>query len=56
MILLVLKKKLVQKHLVETNIKNNQVRELPTHLKFDNSKLEATVLDYCDRNDVSITT
>jgi len=42
------------KILVENNLKNNQVRELPTHLKFDNSKLEATVLDYCDRSDVSL--
>ena len=27
---------------------------IPSHLKFDNSKLEATVLDYCDRDDVGI--
>jgi hypothetical protein len=25
---------------------------IPYHLKFDSSKLEATVLDYCDRDDV----
>jgi len=42
------------KALVENNIKNNQVTEIPSHLKFDNSKLEATVLDYCDRDDVSL--
>jgi small subunit ribosomal protein S4 len=40
--------------LVQTNIKNNQTRDLPAHLKFDNSKLEATVLDYCDRNDLGL--
>jgi small subunit ribosomal protein S4 len=40
------------KNLVENNIKNNQVAAIPAHLKFDNSKLEATVLDYCDRSDV----
>ena len=42
------------KTLIENNVKNNQVRELPNHLKFDNSNLEATVLDYCDRSDVSL--
>jgi len=46
------KEKTSSKNLVENNIKNNQVTNIPAHLKFDNSKLEATVLDYCDRNDV----
>lgn len=46
------KEKTSSKNLVENNIKNNQVTDIPAHLKFDNSKLEATVLDYCDRNDV----
>jgi small subunit ribosomal protein S4 len=40
------------KSLVENNIRKNPVSEIPSHLKFDNAKLEATVLDYCDRNDV----
>jgi hypothetical protein len=44
----VLKKKVRQSNLVENNIKNNQVSGIPSHLKFDSSKLEATVLDYCD--------
>ena len=48
------KEKQASKSLVENNLKNNQVREIPAHLKFDNSKLEATVLDYCDRADVSL--
>jgi small subunit ribosomal protein S4 len=48
------KEKSSSKTLVENNIKNNQVTEIPAHLKFDNSKLEATVLDYCDRNDVEL--
>ena len=48
------KEKSTSKNLVENNIKNNQVRELPNHLKFDASNLEATVLDYCDRSDVSL--
>ncbi len=42
------------KALVKNNIENNQVNDLPVHLKFDKSKLEATVLDYCDRNDISL--
>ncbi len=40
------------KNLVETNIKNNLIADVPSHLRFDNSKLEATILDYCERNDV----
>ncbi len=48
------KEKNSSKTLVETNIKKNQIREIPAHLKFDPSKLEATVLDYCDRADVSL--
>ena len=35
-------------------IKNNQVSDIPAHLKFDSAKLEGKVLDYCDRNDVSL--
>nr|YP_009497103.1 ribosomal protein S4 [Psammoneis obaidii]AWT39816.1 ribosomal protein S4 [Psammoneis obaidii] len=41
-------------NLIKDNLKNNQNNELPSHLKFDNSKLEATVLNYCDRNDVTV--
>jgi small subunit ribosomal protein S4 len=46
--------KVSAKILIENSIKNNQVKSLPGHLKFDSSKLEATVLDYCDRNDISL--
>ena len=49
-----IKEKSTSKNLVEANIKNNQKTDLPYHLKFDNSKLEATVLDYCDRNDIPL--
>ncbi len=52
--LISIKEKSTSKNLVENNIKNTQVTDIPTHLKFDNSKLEATVLDYCDRNDVGL--
>jgi small subunit ribosomal protein S4 len=39
---------------IEKNIKSNQITDLPAHVKFDNSKLEATVLDFCDRDDVAL--
>jgi len=42
------------KNLVENNIKNAQVTDIPAHLKFESSKLEGTILDYCDRNDLSL--
>ena len=46
--------KVASKNLISTNIKNNQKNDLPYNLKFDAEKLEAVVLDYCDRNDVSV--
>jgi small subunit ribosomal protein S4 len=49
-----IKDKSSSKTLIENNIKNNQVNNIPAHLKFDSSKLEATVLDYCDRDDVAL--
>jgi small subunit ribosomal protein S4 len=48
------KDKSSSKTLIENNIKNNPVKNIPAHLKFDSSTLEAKVLDYCDRNDVSL--
>jgi small subunit ribosomal protein S4 len=49
-----IKDKSTSKNLIESNIKNNQVNNIPAHLKFDSSKLEATVLDYCDRDDIAL--
>lgn len=49
-----IKQKSSSKNVIETNLKANKKPDLPTHLKFDESKLEATVLDYCDRNDVGL--
>jgi small subunit ribosomal protein S4 len=49
-----IKQKSSSKNVVATNLKENKKPDLPTHLKFDESKLEATVLDYCDRNDVGL--
>ena len=48
------KKKNISKNLVTNNLKNNQKNEIPFHLKFDNSKLEATILDYCDRDNIPL--
>lgn len=48
------KEKNSSKTLVETNIKNSQFTNLSSHLKFDTSKLEAKILDYCDRNDIAL--
>lgn len=48
------KEKSTSKNLVENNLKSSQVMTIPGHLKFDNTKLEAKVLDYCDRNDVGL--
>ena len=49
-----IKQKNSSKNLVETNFEKNKKPELPGHLKFDVTKLEATILDYCDRNDVGL--
>lgn len=46
------KEKSTSKILIVNNIKNNPRSEIPYNLKFDNSKLEATVLNYCDRTDL----
>jgi small subunit ribosomal protein S4 len=48
------KERTSSKTLVENNIKNSQLTSLSSHLKFDNSKLEAKILDYCDRNDIAL--
>lgn len=48
------KEKIRSKTLIQNNIQNNQIKNLPSHLNFDSSKLEATVLDYCNRNDVGL--
>lgn len=42
------------KTLIENNLKDSQFNEIPVNLKFDSSKLEATILDYCDRYDVAL--
>ena len=49
-----IKEKSTSKVFIENNIKKNQVKDIPAHLNFDNSKFEAKILDYCDRNDLSL--
>lgn len=48
------KKKTTSKKLVTNNLKKNQLGEIPFNLKFDASKLEATVLDYCEKDDIKL--
>ena len=48
------KEKTTSKNLVTNNLKNNQLSEIPFNLKFDASKLEATVLDYCEKEDIKL--
>lgn len=48
------REKISSKNLVNTNVKDNQRSDIPYNLKFDATKLEATVLDYCDRNDMQL--
>jgi small subunit ribosomal protein S4 len=49
-----IKEKSSSKNLIENNVKNNLGNNIPSHLKFDNSTLEAKILDYCDRDEVSL--
>ena len=48
------KEKSTSKNLVTNNLKVNQRNGIPNNLEFNDSKLEATVLDYCDRDDVQL--
>nr|AWT38732.1 ribosomal protein S4 [Licmophora sp.] len=48
------KQKDTSKNIIETNLKNNGKIEVPGHLDFDSTKIEAKVLDYCDRADVGL--
>jgi len=48
------KEKSTSKNLISNNVKQNRRGDIPYHLKFDESKFEATVLDFCDRDDVQL--
>ena len=49
-----IKMKISSETLVKNFIKTNQKTNIPTHLKFNSDTFEATVLDYCNRNDVPL--
>lgn len=48
------KEKATSKNLISANLKINQRSEVPANLKFDASSLKATVLDYCNRDDIQL--
>jgi small subunit ribosomal protein S4 len=47
-----IKSKPSSKNLVERNLQNSTLVDLPSHLKFDKSKMEATITNYCDRSEL----
>ena len=47
-----IKAKPTSKTLIENNLKTMRFAQRPSHLKFDDTKLEGTVTNYCDRNDL----
>ena len=49
-----IKPKQTSTSLVQKNLEIGRFYELPTHLKFDKSKLEATVTNYCNREDIML--
>ena len=49
-----IKEKSTSKTLISNNIKENRHVEIPNHLKWDESKLEATLLNYCQRDEVPL--
>lgn len=49
-----IKQKVTSKALIEANLKNNKKADEFNHLQFDETKLEAQILDYCDRNDIEL--
>ena len=48
------KEKKTSKYLIKNNLKSNQIMNLPGHLKFEASKLQATGLNYCDRANIQL--
>ena len=49
-----IKKKSSSEILIQTNMKENSIKDFPAHLKLDKVTLQAKVLDYCDRNDIPL--
>lgn len=48
------KEKNTSKNLISINLKNNPRSAIPSNLKFDPGSLQATVLDYCNRDDIPL--
>ena len=48
------KEKDTSKKLIQANLENQNKLQIPNHLEFDNKKLEAKVLDYCDRDNIGL--
>lgn len=48
------KQKQTSEKLIQTNLEQQSKNTLPTHLEFNKKKLEAKVLDYCDRDNISL--
>jgi small subunit ribosomal protein S4 len=46
------KQKQTSKNLIQKNLANSIFYEVPSHLNFDKSKLEAKVTNYCNRDDL----
>jgi len=47
-----IKNKGTSKKLIENNLENSNVKQLPVHLSFDEKTNEATIMSYCNRDDV----
>ena len=47
-----IKEKITSKNLVENNLKNSNSKKLPSHFNFDEDKNIATIVSYCNREDV----
>ena len=47
-----IKAKTTSKTIIENNLKNIRFVDRPTHVKFDNEKMEGTVTNYCERNEI----
>lgn len=47
-----IKPKAASKSMVEQNLKTTKLIDIPSHLNFDNTKLEAKVMNYCNRDDI----
>ena len=46
------KTKTISENLIKNNLKKNILSEIPSHLKLDTTKLEAVVLNYCERTEI----